>query len=97
MLKWIEACKSQSPTESLIQVAYEEYDNTADRVIVCSLAQVCDTYNLVTQEEVAEKMFAPLTWGEYDGRDYIEVLKLLYIDKIRWMHKNLYQDLREGE
>lgn len=93
MLKWIEACKSEEVEWELKSVAHALYDNTSLRVILVELAEVCDHFELVTHVEVSERFFSPLGWDEYEGRDYLETLKSLYVKKIRWMPKTKYEHL----
>ncbi|AUR93439.1 hypothetical protein NVP1187O_126 [Vibrio phage 1.187.O._10N.286.49.F1] len=93
MNNFIEACKSEDPMTALKEVAREYYDNDTDYVITCELATICDNYWLVTNEDISIAFYKPLTWSEYEGRDFKKVLLNLYIEKIRWTKSSVFAEV----
>ncbi|AUR91667.1 hypothetical protein NVP1161O_225 [Vibrio phage 1.161.O._10N.261.48.C5] len=97
MNKFIEACKSEDPMTALKEVAREYYDNDTDYVITGELSTICDKHGLITNEEITNNFYKPLTWDEYEGRDFKKVLLNLYIEKIRWTKSSVFTEGKGGE
>ncbi|AUR89289.1 hypothetical protein NVP1121O_261 [Vibrio phage 1.121.O._10N.286.46.C4] len=96
MEKWIEACKSNNPLRELKGLATTLYDNDSLYIVSCELAAICDKFNLVTQEDIVKAMYKPLTWGEFDGRDYRNTVTQVYINAIRFTKVSVFENQKEN-